>query len=159
MSIVKAKESEAKLLADIVSRANKDVAERFELTLDNNPKHPSFYTEAWAQSDFARGENYFIFQQSGKSIGCVAFESPDPATAYLNRLSVLPEYRRQGVGECLVKHIIDYSRSKKMKEVSIGIIADHTELRDRYGKQGFVEGETREFPHLPFLVTYMTYTI
>jgi len=43
--------------------------------------------------------------------------------------------------------------------VSIGIIAEHTELKNWYKRIGFVEGESKEFPPLPFRVTFMSYEV
>jgi hypothetical protein len=40
--------------------------------------------------------------------------------------------------------------------VSIGIIAEHTELRDWYKGLGFTKGETKKFPDLPFHVAVMS---
>ena len=40
-AIREARRSEAGLLADIISRANQDVAQRLGLTPENCPKHPS----------------------------------------------------------------------------------------------------------------------
>lgn len=159
MKIIKAKSEQAKLIAHIVSESNRDVAIKFNLTRDNNPKHPSFYNESWVLSDFDRGEEYFLYESEGIFMGCVAFEHPQPDTAYLNRLSVLPEFRQQGIGAALVRYIIDYSRSKNVSIVSIGIIAGHKVLKAWYQSLGFVEIETNTFDHLPFDVTYLHYRI
>ncbi len=159
MKIINATKKDSAVLANIISESNKDVAERFDLTRQNNPKHPSFYTEDWARSDFDRGEKYFLAQLDGIFIGCVAFESPDPSISYLNRLSVLPKYRCRGIGEKLVRHVIEYSKNQEIYLVSIGIIAKFSELKDWYIKLGFIEGETRSFQHLPFDVMYLTYRI
>ena len=120
----------AEIVAFIVSQGNKDVAEKFELTLENNPKHPSFYTKEWVQSDMERGEEYFLYQNNGVNCGCVAFEQPNSELSYLNRLSVLPEYRHKGIGEQLVNHVLEYSRIKNIQMVSIGIIAEHSILKN-----------------------------
>jgi len=159
MTIVKANIEQAKKIAEIISESNKAVAKRFDITYENNPKHPSFYTAEWVASDFERGEKYFVAEHDGNFIGCVAFESPEPTLAYLNRLSVLPQYRRMGVGEKLVKHLIDYSNLQGVETVSIGIIAKFTELKNWYIKLGFIEGETKTFSHLPFQVMYLSFTI
>jgi hypothetical protein len=45
------------------------------------------------------------------------------------------------------------------RHVSIGIIAQQTELKNWYQKIGFVEAETKEFAHLPFRVTFMSYAV
>lgn len=150
---------DAEIISFIVSQANKDVAEKFELTLENNPKHPSFYTKEWVLSDIDRGEEYFLYQKKGVNYGCVAFEQPNSDISYLNRLSVLPEYRHKGIGEQLVKHVLEYSSTKNIQMVSIGIIAEHTLLKKWYLKLGLVEGETKHFDHLPFDVTYMSYEL
>jgi GNAT superfamily N-acetyltransferase len=150
---------DAEIIAFIISQANKDVAEKFELTIDNNPKHPSFYTREWVRADFDRGEEYFYYQSNGVYCGCVAFEQPGSGISYLNRLSVLPEYRHCGIGKQLVNYIIEYSRIKNIQFVSIGIIAEHTLLKNWYLNLGFIENETKHFDHLPFDVTYMNYKL
>lgn len=155
MKIVPAKKEDAGRIASIVGEANKDVAELFKITKENTPRHPSFCTEEWVLADFARGEEYFLFEEGGIAKGCVAFEQPDSETAYLNRLSVLPNYRHNGIGASLVRYILDYARAKSIKTVSIGIIAEHKVLKSWYLGLGFIEGITRKFDHLPFNVTYM----
>jgi N-acetylglutamate synthase-like GNAT family acetyltransferase len=159
MKIRGANLDDAEIIASIVSDANKGVADQFDITIENNPKHPSFYTRAWALSDLNRGEEYFICCANNISYGCVAFEQPDPDTAYLNRLSVLPQHRHHGIGTTLVNHILEYSRSKDIKYVSIGIIAAHEVLKKWYSNLGFIEGETQKIDHLPFDVTYMRHKL
>jgi GNAT superfamily N-acetyltransferase len=159
MNIVKASVVDAKAIAEIISASNKDVADEFGLNRDNNPKHPSFCTQDWVIGDFERGEEYFIYKKEGVSIGCVAFENPRPGIAYLNRLSVLPDYRHEGVGAELVKHVFAYAKSKQIQNISIGIIAKHTKLKNWYKKLGFVEGDVKRFPHLPFDVQYMRFEL
>jgi ribosomal protein S18 acetylase RimI-like enzyme len=159
MEIVATNFNDSQKIASIVSDANKDIAIQFNITAENNPKHPSFYTKEWVLSDFNRGEEYFICSENNVLIGCVAFEQPNPETAYLNRLSVLPKHRHHGVGAALVTHILEYSRSRDIKYVSIGIIAAHEVLKKWYATLGFVEGETQKFDHLPFDVRYMRYEL
>ena len=159
MNIITATQENAEWIAEIVSKSNKDVAEQFNITKENNSKHPSFYTKDWVRSDFNRGEEYFIYKENNINKGCVAFEQPDERTAYLNRLCVLPKYRHNGIGESLVNHILEYSKSKNIKVVSIGIIAAHEVLKVWYSRLGFIEGATQKFDHLPFDVTYMQYEL
>lgn len=151
--------SDAEKLALIVRNSNKDVADKFDITFENNPKHPSFYTKEWVLKDFERGEEYFLYQENNEYLGCVAFEQPNTETAYLNRLSVLPMYRRNGIGEKLVTHIIEHSKEKNVKTISIGIITKHEQLKTWYSKLGFKEGDTKIFSHLPFDVTFMHYEL
>lgn len=139
----------------VIAEANTVVAEQFGISRKNNPKHPSFYTPEWLAGDLARGEQYFVCKQDQRVIGCVAFEHPRPDTAYLNRLSVLPAYQRQGVGKMLVEHIVSHAQQLNVSAISIGIIAAHLSLKSWYIGLGFMEGETKSIPHLPFDVTYL----
>jgi hypothetical protein len=47
----------------------------------------------------------------------------------------------------------------KARRVGIEIIAEHTELKEWYEGIGFTPGESRDFPHLPFRVTFLSYTV
>jgi len=151
--------NDAVTLARIISESNKDVAVRFGLDAGNCAKHPSFCTEDWIKADLARGERYFVFEDGGRPIACVAYETPSGSVAYLNRLSVLPGHRRHGIGERLVGHVAALARAASIPTVSIGVIGEHDDLQRWYRKLGFVDGETRRFPHLPFSVQYMTYAV
>lgn len=165
--IRQARQADAAHLVNVICQANNVVAKQFGITFDNNPKHPSFYTEAWLMNDFTRGEQYFVAEIDGgvsgsdgsDMVACVAFEHPRPDTAYLNRLSVLPHYQKQGIGCELVEHIIHYARNKNITFISIGIIASHTELKNWYIRMGFIEGDTKTMAHLPFDVTYLRLTL
>jgi GNAT superfamily N-acetyltransferase len=159
MTIQRASREDAARIAAIIRASHQDVAQKFNLTRDNNPKHPSFCTPQWVLADFERGEEYFVYRRETEAAGCVAFEQPDSETAYLNRLSVLPPCRRRGIGAALVRHIIDYARLKRARIISIGIIAAHGVLKNWYAGLGFIEKETRRFDHLPFDVTFMHYTL
>ncbi len=159
MPIREAIASDAAVIALLVSQSNQDVAQTFGLNADNCPKHPSFCTASWIESDFARGERYFILEEDAQPIACVAYETPSDKLAYLNRLSVLPLHRKRGIGARLVEHIIELARSQAIQTISIGVIGEHTELQRWYKRLGFVAGETKRFPHLPFSVMYMAYAV
>lgn len=159
MNITQASEKDIDLLSKIVSKSNKDVAELFNLTINNAPKHPSFCKPEWIQKEFERGQRYFIYSDNGIAKGCVAYEQPNENTSYLNRLSVLPEHRKKGVGSKLVSYILEFSKTKGVTEVSIGIIAEHTHLIKWYQNLGFIKGAIQKFDHLPFNVQYMQFKI
>ncbi len=145
------------ILSDLIRNSYCDVAQRFDLTPENCPKHPSNCTDDWVRNDFARGVSYFIIEHNGRPAGCAALEIPEPDLGYLERLAVLPADRRQGMGRRLVDHVFNRSKASGVKKISIGIIAAQTDLKRWYQEIGFMEGETKKFEHLPFLVTFMTY--
>ncbi len=150
---------DAATLAVIIAESNRDVAAKFGLDGDNCPKHPSFCTRDWIVADMDRAVRYFMLEKDDMPFGCVAYESPNAEMAFLNRLSVLPAHRKLGCGGLLVRHIIDMASSASVSTVSIGIIGEHLELQRWYAKLGFIGGESKHFPHLPFTVKYMTYTL
>lgn len=145
------------MLVEIIRRSFKDVAERFHLTRDNAPRHPSNCTAEWVQKNMERGVAYFIIENEKHAVGCVALEQANSEVCYLERLSVLPDQRRRGFGKALVEHVLSEAKLLAAKRVDIGIIAEHAELKDWYERLGFIEGESKEFPHLPFRVTFMSY--
>ena len=103
----------------------------------------------------ARGVQYFILSRGGNPIGCVGIESPSGDSCYLERLSVLPEMRGKHFGIRLVRHVLNCAELKGTCKVSIGIIAEQSELKEWYKKLGFIEKGTKHFPHLPFQVCFM----
>ncbi len=157
--IRKASQDDTHLLSQMIRTSFQGVAGRFGLTPENCPKHPSNYTDQWIGNDFDRGVTYFILEDNGIAKGCAAIERAGPSLCYLERLAVLPEYRRCGFGNSLVAHIFSQARAHGAEKIGIGIIADDLALKKWYQKIGFVEGETKSFSHLPFRVTFMNHTL
>jgi N-acetylglutamate synthase-like GNAT family acetyltransferase len=147
------------VLVETIRSAFAEVAARFGLTQENAPSHPSNCTAEWIQKDMDRGVTYFIIENGDLVSGCVAIERVKPGVCYLERLGVLPYQRRQGFGKALVNHVFLKAKLLGVRSVNIEIIAEHTELKDWYKRIGFIEGESREFPHLPFRVTFMSYKV
>lgn len=143
-------------LTETIRKAFRDVAECFGLTQENAPRYPSNCTDNWIRHDMARGIMYFAIETENQIAGCVACEHANPKTFYLERLAVLPEYRQKGLGKALVNQVLSKAGELGADCVSIGIIYEHTELKSWYKKIGFVEGESKKFLNLPFLVTFMS---
>ena len=153
--IREANAADISLLSRLVRKSYRDVADRFKLTPANCPKHPSNCTDEWIENDFGRGISYFILEHRDVPAGCVAIEKAEADLCYLERLAVLPHQRKKGHGSQLVEHIFRTAQKLGSKKISIGIIAEQTELKQWYRKFGFIEGDTKSFSHLPFMVTFM----
>jgi N-acetylglutamate synthase-like GNAT family acetyltransferase len=147
------------VLTEIIRSSFRDAADRFGLTQENCPTHPSNCTADWVQKDMNRGVSYFILEDDGLASGCVALEPAGSKLCYLERLAVRPPQRRRGFGRALVEFVLAEAGRSGTHHVSIGIIAGQTELKNWYQKIGFVEAETKEFAHLPFRVTFMSCTV
>jgi ribosomal protein S18 acetylase RimI-like enzyme len=146
------------ILAETIRGAFRGVAERFGLTPENCPRHASNCTPDWIEKDMDRGVTYFVLESEGRVAGSVALEPVRPGLCNLERLAVLPDQRKRGFGKALVSHVLYEAGRLGCREVRIGVIADQAELKEWYRRLGFVEMESREFSHLPFLVTFMLYT-
>ena len=157
--IRKANSYDVSTLSGLIRDSFYDVAERFGITPENCPKHPSNCVDEWIEKDFGRRVSYYILEHNGLSQGCVAFEKSSPDLCYLERLAVVPEARGRGCGEKLVRLAFAEAEALGAKEISIAVIAGDEELKDWYKKIGFREEETKKFKHLPFLVTFMRYEL
>lgn len=146
---------DAEVVARVVRTSFRDVALRFDLTPENAPTHPSNCQADWIRSELSRGLSYYLLCSHGLVAGCVALELASPSVAYLERLGVLPEQRGRGFGVALVRHALRQAQSAGASVVSVGVIAEHTELVSWYEHIGFARAGTRRFPHLPFEVSYL----
>ena len=155
MLIREAKIQDADELARLISTSYLTVAQKLDLTPENTPKHPSNCRPDWVTADMERGVTYWIVEENGANVGCVALERAKPEVFYMERLAVLPEYRRQGLGTLLVKYVLDQARADGASRVEIGIIAAQTDLRYWYENLGFILTGTKTFPHLPFEVAFL----
>lgn len=154
-TITDATEADAELLASLIRASFADVAERFGLTPENSPTHPSNCTPEWIHTAFAKGDRYYIVQTPQGPAGCVALEHANADVCYLERLAILPRFRRRGFGEALVNHVMNRARELEAERVEIGTISADAPLRAWYEKLGFSVTGTARFEHLPFEVTFM----
>lgn len=145
------------LITSIVRRSFADVAERLGLTEENTPRHPAYMTEGRIREAMEGGVRFFILENGDEAVGAVAVEdSGEPSGAfYVERLSVLPGFRKRGVGSLLLQHAIDEAVASGARLVGIGIFSEQAELRLWYETRGFRVKGKKHFDHLPFTVTFM----
>lgn len=146
---------DAEIVARVIRRSFRDVAERFKLEPENAPTHPSNCQPDWIRSDLRRGVSYYLLRSNESVAGCVALEFASSSVAYVERLGVPPEQRGRGYGAALLQHALRRARSAGATVVSVGVIAENTELVSWYEHFGFAQSGTRHFPHLPFTVSYL----
>ena len=157
IEIAAATQEDALTLSQIIRESFAGVAYRFDLNADNCPTHPSNCNVEWVLKAMDEGSRYFILSDAGKPCGCAALTQSDPKKCYIQRLSIVPEFRRHGLGEALVKHLANEARQLGAENLKIALIAKHTELRDWYADLGFtVERESVTYEKLPFEVTFMS---
>jgi len=154
-TITDATEADAELIASIVRASFADVAARFGLTPENSPTHPSNCAPEWIRAAFAKGVRYYVLQTPQEPAGCVALEQANADVCYLERLAVLPAFRRHGFGEALVEHAIAKARELGVQRVELGMVAAQAELRRWYEKLGFSLTTTVQFEGTLFEVAFM----
>lgn len=158
--IRKATTEDIDLLAGLIRDSFRDVAERFSLTIENCPTHPSNCTAEWVKSAMDKGVRFYILKSNHTVCGCVAIEQAKPGVCYLERLAVLPQFRRRGFGNTLVHYAIEQVKSLGAQRIGIAIIAEQAELKNWYVRRGFqVERQCVTFEHLPFKVTFMSLSV
>ncbi len=166
MRIRQATVDDAARLAAVIRESFQDVAQRFELTADNAPTHPANCQTDWVEKAMAKGVRYYALELDGETVGCVALEragpkahfperQTGPRVCYLERLSVLPPFRRQGLGATLVHHALAEARGWGANRVEIAIIAAQDELQAWYEGFGFSLINTKNFHRLPFTVAFL----
>ncbi|MBN2028529.1 MAG: GNAT family N-acetyltransferase [Actinobacteria bacterium] len=155
MEIREAGRVDIPILASLIRDSFRDVAERFELTPENCPTHPSFCVDEWVEKAMDRGVRYFLLELEGVASGCAALERAGDEACYLERLAVLPACRRRGCGGALVAKIEAEAKAAGAQRLEIGIISAQRDLHDWYAERGFGEKGRKSFEHLPFEVTFM----
>lgn len=84
-----------------------------------------------------------IAEISGKIVGNLNFSGgPRQRTAHVGEfgLSVLKEYWRNGIGEELIKYLIDWSKASKIiRKINLRVRTDNTRGIKLYKKLGFLE--------------------
>jgi len=153
--IREADKADSKVLAEVLRRSFRDVAERFGLTPENCPRSVAFHTDERVEADFARGMQYYILQDNGTARGCVALERPEPEFCYMGRLALLPECRRKGLGKALATRAFYEAWALGVRRVEIGMIAADVKLSKWYARLGFVPNGTKQIDGFPFEVGFM----
>ena len=159
VSIRSTNPSDADLLADLIARSFKDVAERFGIDAQNAPDHPSNARPQWIRDDMAVGVRYLVMESDGHSVACVGYKQVSPDVLEAQRLAVLPEHRGGNFANHLNRAVLAVARDLGISRIRVSIVADHQSLRRWYRRMGFVETEARRFAHLPFVVQYLEYVL
>lgn len=144
-------ENSVKVIADSFAT----VAAEFKLTKENCPTHPSFVTLKQLTEMKRKGLKLFGLFEGEVQVGFIAVEKKKDKVFNLEKLAVLPEHRHKGYGGELCAFVDDFVKSAAGKTISIGIINEHTVLKQWYISKGYHETALTKFAHLPFTVCFM----
>jgi len=141
--------------ADVLRRAFRTQADEFGLTVENCPTNAAFVTTERLQRDRDRGQRQFGAFIDGEQVGYFALWSADGSVWELEKVSVVPERRRAGIGEALLNRAADEAVALGGTSLHIGIIEESTTLKAWYARHGFAHLGTKVFANLPFTVGYL----
>lgn len=91
---------------------------------------------------------FWVAEESGKIIATAAALILNETTAELKSLYVKKNFRKQGLGENLVKLVIKYTRKKGAKEIVLWSDTRFTGAHRLYARLGFVVTGERELNDL-----------
>lgn len=137
---------DAEALADLISQAFSDVAERFGFNCQNAARHPSNCRPEWIFRDLNRGVVYYLLENESTPAGAVALEHISSEVCALDHLAVSPAFRRQGIGAMLVRHGLTEAQHLGAKRVHAGVMVEDLDLKAWFEKLGFAEKDFREYP-------------
>ena len=133
------------------------VAKEFNITEENAPRYTAFATDENRLNWHLNGEHrpMFGYVADGKFVGYCSLLWLENNECELNNLSVLPEYRHDGIGAKLVEHAFETAKEHGCTKMKIGIVEENQVLRKWYEKLGFVHVGTQKFEFFPFTCGYM----
>jgi ribosomal protein S18 acetylase RimI-like enzyme len=144
-------------IVQVLNVSHGTVANEFGFTKDNNPTNNAFINESTLKDQLNKGIDLYAMSLDNKVIGCIAIEKSanEIDTFYIEKVSVVPEFRNQGFGVKLMDFATSKIKEFGGKSISIALIDSNTKLKNWYCTQGFKETGTKDFGHLPFRVCFM----
>ncbi|MDR0395105.1 MAG: GNAT family N-acetyltransferase [Tannerella sp.] len=144
-------------LARLLNEAFATVAKEFGLTEANCPTHNAFIAGDTLQSQLTENRAFYSYEDGGRPVGFIAIEKSlkEPDTFYIEKVAVHPHYRHRGTGTFLMNFAMEQIAKSGGKRISVGLINNHTRLKNWYYGQGFRAVEIKSFEHLPFDVCLM----
>jgi diamine N-acetyltransferase len=143
---------------NILNASHLTVAKEFNFTKQSNPTNNAFIDIETLKTQLGKSIELYLLIVDNIAIGCIAIEksSKEIDTYYIEKVSVISEYRHQGFGVILMDFASDLIKHAGGRKVSIALIDSNKRLKTWYVKQGFIETETKDFKHLPFRVCFMS---
>ena len=150
-------DSDLSAVVQVLNASHGTVAKQFGFTRETNPTNNAFIDATTLQSQLNTGIRLYGLNLDGRLIGCIAVEesTKEAETFYIEKVSVLPEYRNHGYGVELMNFATDLICQAKGRFVSIALIDSHARLKSWYLKQGFQQTGVKVYEHLPFDVCFM----
>ena len=141
----------------VIRDSFKTVADRYGITEANAPRFTAFATteDRLRYHMLVEKRPMYVYLRDGKIVGYYSLALLSDDDTELNNLSVLPEYRHQGIGEKLLMNALNYASSLGRAKMKIGIVNENTILGKWYENFGFVRTGEQKFDFFPFTCGYL----
>ncbi len=153
--IRKMEDQELDTCADVIRRGFLTVAEAFNLTEEKVPTNGAYIKTDRLIADKQKGNSMHVLESDGTVVGFMQLEKANDATYYLEKITVLPEFRHRGFGSALLDYAVAQVKAMGGEKIGIAIIEENEQLKNWYLEYGFKPTGTRKFEHLPFTVGFM----
>ena len=142
---------------NVIRAAFATVADEFGITAENAPRFTAFATDKMRLEWHFLHEKrpMFVYMLDGQIVGYYSLLMQDSNECELNNLSVLPDYRHNGIGAQLLQHAFEYAKLHDCTVMNIGIVEENQVLRKWYEGFGFVHTGTKKFDFFPFTCGYL----
>ena len=152
-----APEQDLSAIVRVLNLSHGTIAEDFNFTKEDNPTNNAFIDEKTLREQLNNGIELYGLKMNNRLVGCIAIEKSkrEPGTYYIEKVSVLPEFRHQGIGVRLMDFATAKIKDAGGQIISIALIDSNTKLKEWYLSQGFIETGFKDFEHLPFRVCFM----
>ena len=150
-------EEDVSAVLKVLNLSHGTIARDFNFTKEDNPTNNAFIDEKTLREQLKNGIALYGLKMENRLVGCIAIEKSkrEIDTYYIEKVSVLPEFRHQGIGVRLMDFATDKIKNAGGKIISIALIDSNSKLKKWYLSQGFVETGFKDFEHLPFRVCFM----
>lgn len=152
-----APEQDLSTIVKVLNLSHGTIARDFNFTKEDNPTNNAFIDEKTLREQLNNGIELYGLKMNNRLVGCIAIEKSkrEPDTYYIEKVSVLPEFRHQGIGVRLMDFATAKIKDAGGQIISIALIDSNTKLKKWYLSQGFIETGFKDFEHLPFRVCFM----
>ena len=145
----------------VIRRSHQTVADEFGFTPENAPRYVAFATDENRLTWHMDGEHRLMFadDENGVIRGYYSLLLKNDSECELGSLSVLPEYRHQGIGTGLLRHAVSTAREQGCRIMRLSIVEENSRLRKWYEQNGAVHTGTEKFDFFPFTCGYMIFRL
>ena len=155
--IRKVKRDELPACADLIRKSFQTVADEFGFTKENAPRFTAFATTEERLIRHMDEEHRLMYldEEGGSLRGYYSLLIRNGKECELGNLSVLPEYRHNGIGGRLLRHAMKMAGEHDCAVMNLGIVEENTVLRKWYERYGAIHTGMEKFDFFPFTCGYM----